>query len=354
MKKFYLFFAFIAVVAFGAACNEIPDGDKQQGEKACVTVKLMSTATKATIEDTADEAKVSSIQVFVFNGEAIDGYKAAAAAEVSALSVSVDATAGTRDIWAFINAPALTGFSSKTEVLNAVSHFADNAADNFVMAGHLDQQAISAASQVNISVDRFAARFRLLKVTRRMTNAALQAVDFEIVRVYLRSVVTNVKYDFGAPTPYEWISKSFGPVSGRTLATDNPLVYRDLGTPAPVAQGASYENVIALYAYPNTHAVDDTPEDREQQTFRRTRLCVDIRIDVDGNGTFSDDEYFTYPVSVGAVESNKSYEIVELIITRLGNKDGKDDDITSIAFDVNLVVNDWTEVLVGDGGVFTI
>lgn len=356
--RFLIVLTFIASLV-AVSCNEVQP-DVVSGGQAVVTVKL-DNATKATVEDTADEAKVSSIQIFVFNADAIDGYKAATAPEIAALSVSVDATAGDRDVWAFINAPSLSQMNSKREVMAAVSHFADNAADKFVMAGH-SEQTIAAQSTVTFGVDRYAARVRLHKVTRRFTNAALQDVRFEVVRTYLTSVAANVNYDFSEPSQYEWVSKSFGTndVPG-ALARNNALVFQELSTPASVSQNASWtpSSPVSLYAYPNSHAVDDRGEgavakSRMDQTYRRTRLCVDCRIDVDGNGTFSDDEVFTYPVSMGALQYNRSYEITELILTRLGNRNGNDDDIQGVAFDVVVSVADWTQVLVGEGGVFTI
>lgn len=334
--------------------NGVPERD---AEKAVVSLSLYNPVTRGTVADTEDEAKVSGIQVFIFNGDDVDGYKNAGGDEVSALKVDVEATAGIRDIYAFVNAPDLSSYTSKTKLLAAVSSLSDNASDKFVMSGKLENQSVTAAFSATVKVDRYAARIRISKITRKFTNTALQSATFKITKIYLTSAVTNELYSFGAPDVYSWLNASFG--ESRALATTNGFVYNKLAEAAAVANGSSYETAHSLYCYANTNASDDGGITK---TFKQTRLVVECLIDADGSGTLDDDEYFTYPIALGAIESNKSYEIKELVLTRLGNHsngddnadDGEDDDIQSIVAQIAIEVNDWTEVLVGEGGTFTI
>lgn len=358
MKRFFLFAAAVAMVL--VSCNKLDNPSKEQSsssERAIVRLNLGSMATKADPLQTSDEAKVSSIQIFVFNGNDVDAYKAAESSEITAMSVTVQATAGTRDIYAFVNAPDLSAYVSKSALLAAASNLSDNSADHFVMQGKLENQTVGAEYSQTIYVDRYASRIRISKITRQMAAVGMRAVNFRITKMYLTSAVTNELYNFGQPSSYSWINQSFG--SSRALATGNAFVYQSLSTPASVADGASYSTPHSFYAYSNVNTEDDTDNPK---TFRRTRLVVECQIDADGNGTFDADEYYTYPIALGALEANKSYEIRELVITMLGNNsngdnnadDGEDDDITKVQATVSIIVNDWSQVLIGDNGVFTI
>lgn len=359
MKKITSFAVALAALSLMSCQKDVANNvdPAQAGEKAVVSLSLYNPVTRATVADTEDEAKVSSIQIFVFNGDDVDGYKNAEESEISALKVTLEATAGLRDIYAFVNAPDLSSYTSKAALLAAVSNLSDNALDKFVMSGKLESQNVTASFEATINVDRYAARVRISKITRNFTNVALRSVDFKIVRMYLSSAVTNELYNYGAPASYNWLNASFG--ATRTISTDNVFVYNKLADAAAVANGSSYETEHSLYCYANTNASDD---ENSPQTFRQTRLVIECQIDADGNGTLDADEYFTYPIALGAIESNKSYEIKELVLTILGNHsngddtidDGEDNDIEKSELNVTIEVNDWTEVLVGEAGTVTI
>ena len=64
----------------------------------------------------------------------------------------------------------------------------------------------------------------------------------------------------------------------------------------------------------------------------------------------------------GTVERNKSYEVKELVITRVGNPSDGDDDIEgdenkpiqSSQATITINVLDWEQVLIGENGTITI
>ena len=367
MKKIFLFAAAAAMMVL-ASCNKESQPESVSVVNAGpsrVTLGISSIATKATIDDTEAEAKVNSIQVFVFNGDAVDAYHNASASEIAALRVEVNATAGVRDIYAFVNANDLSSYTSKVALLGATTTLGDNgyAADSFVMSGKLLSQTLTASYSNTILVDRYTSRIRIHKITRNFSGG-LAAVAFRINRIYLTSAVTNERYDFGAPAEYSWINKSFGPVSGRALATSNAFVYQALGTPAVVANSASYQPAVphSFYAYANVNANVSAGDSGINQTYRNTRLVVECQVDTDNDGSFEADEFYTYPISMGAIGNNKSYEINELVLTMLGNPsdgddnadDGEDDDISKVVASFSISVNDWEEVLVGVNGTVTI
>ena len=361
MKKF--FFIAAAAAALMCSCNKEEQpvvNNVDKSEPATITLNLAgSPATKATgdvIADTDDEAKVNSIQIFVFNGDVVDAYKKADASEVTAKQVVLQGTVGTRMIYAFVNAPDLSSYTSKTALLASVTSLADNAANSYVMSGKTAELTVSADFETTINVDRYVSRIRIHKITRKMaSDGALKTATFKVNRIYLTSAVTNETYGFGKPAAYTWTNVSFG-TGSRALATDNAFVYQSVAG-ENIADGSSLTQTFSFYALPNTNASDDNAA-QSAQTYRRTRLVVECIVNR-GNGN----EYFTYPVAMPAMESNKSYELNELVITILGNPsdgdddadDGEDQDIDKINETVKIVVNDWTEVLVGnDQGVFTI
>lgn len=357
MKKIVLFISCAALFLTSCQKEVSQVNPSQDSQKATVSLSLAGNLTKATVADTEDEAKVSDIQIFVFNGDAVDGYKKATSSEVAALKVDCQATTGKRDIYAVVNAPDLASYTTKTSLLDAVSLLSDNASDKFVMCGKLVDQSVTTTYSGTVQVDRYAARVRISKITRKFSNSAYQTVQFKITKLYLTSAVSNERYSYGVPDSYSWLNASFG--SNRSLATGNSFVYDKLATPATVAQNESYTTEHSFYAYANIHDEDDTANPK---SFKCTRLVIETQIDANADGVLGADEYFTYPIRLGAVGSNKSYEIKELVITMLGNHsngddnadDGEDDDIEKGTITVTIDVNDWTEVLLGTGGTVTL
>ena len=85
-------------------------------------------------------------------------------------------------------------------------------------------------------------------------------------------------------------------------------------------------------AYPNLNSADDQVAD--------TRLVVEATLD---------GRKYYYPVTMPKMESNKSYEISELKITRPGSDD-PDKPIEIVDQDFKITVNPWDVVLVGNDG----
>ena len=361
MKK--LFFGVFALASFVfVGCNknsEIETPSMPQmpsSEKVTVTINLASPASKATIADTENEAKVHNIQLFVFNGDAVDGYSTTDISSAE-LKATVDATAGLRDIYAFVNAPDLSGYIDKRSLLAAVSNLSDNALNEFVMNGKLLAQNVAAGFNATVNVDRYASRIRLSKITRNFSNSSLAAADFKVRKIFLTGVTTNVIYDYSAPGAYEWINSAWA--NAGALSTDNAFVYFKPADAVGIAQSEAYDCMQSFYAYPNTNDGDSDEADVKNHA---TRLVIEAWVDVNGNHSQDDDEIFAYPVKMPALESNKSYEVMNLVLTKLGNKsdgddvitDSEDQDIESVSCEFTIVVNDWEQVLVGEGGTFTI
>lgn len=346
MKKALLFAAAAASLATVQSCTKEKAADIE-GAPSSVTVTISAMQSKATIADTADEAKVNGFQVFVFNGDRVDAYGKASGSEISSLSKTLTATTGERTIAVLVNAPDCAGISSLAEFdAKQSSLLSDCSEDNFVMAGK-QNATIGASANVEVNVSRLAARVRIHKVTRNFTNstlAGLGASAFSIKRFYLTNVVDNATYGGGRPSPYIWKSSSLN--SPAAIETGSALVCKALQSPATLAQGSSYESVQSLYCYPNITATDSN-------SAKVTRLVVECLLDGDE---------CTYVIPLGQIEGNHSYEINELVLTRPGNPsdgddiidDGEDDIQEKYDASFRITVNDWEQVLLGTGGTVSI
>lgn len=344
MKKYLL----IAASALSLmACNKeqevVNAPDTNNAQRAALKVEICGTSSLTKAEaQTADEASVNNLQVFVFNEDQIDVYGTVSDAK----TITLDATTGARTIYAVVNAPDLKAVKTMSELKATLSKLTDNSRDNFVMVGS-KQETLSAQSNVSIDVNRIAARVVIGKITRKMGTAGLAALaedKFEFVRAYLADVVAEQKYDRTLSTYSQWMSSA---LDDSSIKTGNALIYHKPSAAVKIAQNASHTYNQYLYCYPNA-----TTEDAAAA--RVTRLVIECKID----GAF-----YTFPVLLDmGVQSNKSYEIRELILTRLGNPsdgddnidDGEDEPIVSVEIPFGVEVKDWEVVLVGNEGTVTI
>ncbi|MGM9790846.1 MAG: hypothetical protein ACI3Y4_00410 [Candidatus Cryptobacteroides sp.] len=339
MNKFL--FALTAGLVVMASCNKQENAPQQivKGEKAVLNVTISGgPQAKAA---SFDENKVDSLQVFVFSGNELDAYGSA-----KAMTLTLNATTGQRTVYALVNAPDLSGIVKKDELLAGISTLSDNAPGSFVMIGS-DDCTLSSSSNITIEVSRLAARLMLHKITRNLSSdglAALGAEKFELVRIYAADVVCNTNYAGNMAAPYIWKNST---LADSSIDTSDEFLLRTLSPSAAIAQGASYEEDMCVYVYPN-------PTLEDSGSAHCTRLVVECKID---------GQFYTYPVVIPKVESNKSYEINNLILTRLGNQsdgdnnidEGETDRIESFEIPFGITVKGWDTVLLGNAeGVVTI
>ena len=341
MKKIF-FTAFAAALAL-VACNR--NEDVQVGPKdiritvdaigATAATKATGVTAQANRNDSADEAAVNSLQVFVFNGDALDGYGSS-----STRTATVSCTSGAREVYAVVNAESLASVTSKSALLQQVATLGPNASA-FQMIGSTSV-TLQADGVVPINVSRHAARVVIKGIKNSLSNAAL-ASQFRILAVYLTNVAGDV--DFGHSVDYSiqnWYNKR-GYQAANSLV---PATYDAVN--AAVAAGSTYDTAHYFYSMPNAYpgAVGGV------FTPRAARLVIKVQIG---------DNVYDYPILMPALESNKSYEINLVDITRMGNLDDgnepddnhpDDDDeekpVQGFEQGFEITVNDWTVVLVGD------
>ena len=316
MKK--SIFVFAAALAALVACNKnevTPVGPQNQSEtlEPCkLTVGICGSMTKATAVTKDNEAKVNNLQVFVFRGDELDAY----ASVDNAKELTLSCTAGEREVYALVNAPAYSEVSSKTTLIAKVSELSANSLTNFEMVGS-KSVTLPHTSSVSIDVNRIASRVVLKKVTRNFTSAALQSLDFTVDAIYLINVAGNTSYDLSA-APGAWYNVAKYNIELASLLHDT--------VGSKIANGASHDTAHSFYSYPNDAAS------------KTTRLVIET--------TLGTTKYY-YPINLPAMESNKSYEIAEVTITRPGSDDP--DVPVSFAdatFSINVI--DWTVVPVED------
>ncbi len=312
------------------SCNETA-APEEALTPCSLSVAISSPSTRATVSDTDSEAKVSSLDAFVFRGDVVDAY-----GKSFETSVKISATQGDRTIYAVVNSENdISTVSSLSGIKKQTSLLKNNSRDKFVMTGSIEKN-LGATSTATVDVRRIAARFKIDKITNELENSA-QAAAFAITRIYLTNVSGEANYE-GASTGKVWYATQ------KLNASDAPnsLIYNKLPSIAKVSPHHSYTTSHSFYAYPNN------------SSDKNTLLVVEANI----AGSF-----YTYPIMIaGTVERNKSYEISELIIKHLGNTSDGDDDIegdenkpiqtSSVSVGVNVL--DWDQVLVGDNGTITL
>jgi len=326
MKKISIILAAMAAVAGLSSCKKDFGAEQtriatQNGEKCELTIGISGTATKATNVSSADETKVSTLQVLVFNGDNLDAYGSVS----NATSITLSCTSGSRSVYALVNASDMSSIASKKDLLAQVSELSNNSVGSFEMIGSKDVTLPQTAT-VNIPVNRIASRVVVKKITRNFTAQALQSLDFKVNRIFLMNVAGDINYGL-TESPSTWYHK---------LGFNSPnseLAYDELSK--TLANGASYSTTHYLYGYPNSFS------DSSDKTWseRRTRLVVECTLG-------SDTVY--YPIVLPEMESNKSYEIDEITITRRGS----DDPLTLVEYSdctFSISVADWTVVTVTDG-----
>lgn len=365
MKKSLIVLCFVALLGSLASCDKeagrVSFGTPVDAEKTIrdavlnVHIRAGFASTKTTTASEGDEAAVSLIEVLVFNANGgLDAYKSSDGTGLQVTGIS--SSSGPKTIVAVVNAPGGSGIGALTDIadLRALkSRFkADNALDNFVMYGEQTFTLTpSGVNDVTVGVDRLSARIRLDKITRSFNDnapglQALGADGFEVTRVYLTNVSDEVNYGYAVSPAINayWLTDE-SPLKADTPAAvaidKDDMVYEaavSAGDVNKLAQNASYVNTHRLYAYPNA---SDT---------QKTKLVVEVKID---------GKYYVYPIEFDALEPNYSYEIRNLTITRLGNPCNGDDTIdvgestdpiVAVDYDLDLVVNPWTLVLMGEDG----
>ena len=344
MKKLIQFILLSAAVS----CSVIP-GPEYGGR---VTLKVgirPGTGTKATVEGSAAENTVTSLQVFIFK-KAGDEFVYESSAMGSGSSLTVSVTDGEKRILALVNEQTdYTSVTTENGVLALGNMLSDNTPSGFLMSGAAGYDVSPTRNSVSIPVSRVASRIHLKKITNSL-GAGLGDKDVKLKRVYLTGAASMSDYSGKDDGDSFYATKAIGALldkDGAAVGDDekqkvNALLYDGSGS-GIIPRGGGTDADIFLYTYPNNGETV------------RTHMVAELEID---------GRNYTYPVELETIGRNCTYEINELNIKSLGNHsngddiidDGEDDPIVSETATFGIEVQPWTVVPVSneDDGSYTI
>lgn len=330
--KIYRFRQIMALVAMLAAAGCSKDGHSvaDTGTQVFPLEISAPVAGKVRTMTTANETAVSSLQVFVFRENGVlEAYGKSDGSKVIA-----ECTSGMKTIVALANAPDITDISDKSSLDMKVSRLEDNR-DAFVMYGSYSAEITSASGTVTVPVTRLVARISIQKITNRLSLPQYSNSSVQIKKIYLINVAGDMIYgdtgEYGHDksvksgyVPSVWLNKGKCDGDGDMPAL---LSSGELKS-ASAAHGSSYTASHYFYCYPNPASSDASVPDGKSGY---TRLVVEVSVE---------GRVFYYPVSIPGIENNHTYNISELVITKLGSEDPN----VPVSYDsasFSITVNPW-------------
>ena len=293
------------------ACQE--EGLRTTGQLSISISAALPGETRTTGASPAGESRINGLQVFVFDP---DG-RLESSASSSSDTVRLRCRYGEKHIWAVANAPALSSVATLQDLLSSVSRLDDNAPASLVMAGDRPL-TVDSDQSVTVPVSRLCAKVVVGRITKAFTSEILQGRRLTLRRIYL----TNVAGD-----------RPFGS-SGTVSLWYNRLGYHGecdalLCDPVGRDLDPALEETHVFYVYPNA---SESVARGAPWSPRCTRLVLDA--DLDGESCY-------YVIDLPGLESNHSYILSDLVLTRPGA--GDEESVTSAsAVRFSFSVRRWT------------
>lgn len=312
-KPIYLL---LALAAF-AACNKepVPGGGtpaplpEPAGSVTVVVDGGGDALTRATgvtgqsgRNDSTEESKVNTLQVFVFKGGQREAYRSVS----GALEAKVPANEGERTVWAVVNGPDLSGVMTLDALKVGVTRLGDNTLGSFVMSGGVSQKLVDGGT-VKVSVRRHVARVSIAKITTDLKDYR-KNYSVRVSGIYLINVPGDGSYD-GSAAPASWVNKL------RHEDTNLDALLYDEVKGVTVSNSKAYSKTHYFYPYPNPWPKDGVKETYDDKWNERGTMLVIEAAMLDAKGSVVKSGY--YPLVLPALERNKTYAIGEVCITRL-------------------------------------
>ena len=187
MKKIIIS-AFAVAGAITLASCEKNLTEPVESPSAQLTVRVSGTPqTKAT--GTISEDGISNYYVYVFNGNTLDGYYGGSA---SPMQQSLRVTAGDRDVYVLVNAPAgfsATSITNKEQFDNYVVSLENENSSAFSMVGRSNCTVMADQdNDVTVDVSRLVAKVVLNRLAVNFTDTPLEGKTLENISVYIKNV----------------------------------------------------------------------------------------------------------------------------------------------------------------------
>ena len=308
-----------------AACNQIQTTEEEKTVERTtvpVTVKVNGESATRSVASTSDEAKINSLQIFVFdNDDKIESY-----AKADAASLTLNVSFGQKIFIALVNCPDdfAKNVGTKADLLAQTSYLKDNGTANFEMIG-IRSGTITAVQDIEITVKRLVSKVILEKVSTNFKAPYLAAKEFKITGIYLINAAASTNFGLTATT-FDWMNQLKLDTSN-SQATE---LIQKTGMNQTVTSAVPYTTATAFYSYPNPTDADNTGE---AWAPRRTRLVVQATLD-------GEPLYYSVPLPV--MKNNTIYKITELNITRKGTANPWES-IKSADATFTLAVSAWDE-----------
>lgn len=379
MKKLFIFLS--VALAGLTACNKLNDAgsDVPSGKPAQLSISLKKSAisTKASEAGTANESKINTVDIFVFNStgdlDAYDQYDFTANAYSESNKPTIGCTTGPgKIVYAVVNgqwtkeylaAHIDTEDALKALVFELDKNIKSGALNNFQMVGHNSKDFTPGANVISVTVSRAVARVRLKKITRQFSSSA-QNGELKVVDVYMSNAVGSYGLDGTVKCAADniWWNKfayDANHVPTGYIAIDAAMdswLHKTPATPQTIASDSSVETPdYVFYVMPN-QVPYDAEDGGTAWTPRRTKLVIQVEYTPTG-GTARTYYYAipiveqnTYPAidptiaadvaSYKGLNANVSYDINDLVLTRLGSQN-PDEPVQAADVEVTIDVAPW-------------
>ena len=394
MKRFKSILLAVGLIGLFAACNTVDTPEMKESSQALVINVKASLATKATTDVLPGEETIKDLQVYIFkkNGNAYELYRyidtvlAAPSAQTSA-SWQIKGINANESYSVAVFANGLSSnlkypsFQNRDQLRQqAVTLASSVPGAQFTMYGETASDveiSSNATAQVNVTVQRFVSRVRLMTVQNKLPEAygALTVKRVFVINAYdawnMYGTGTTLSSPAGITGRFNWGgqteggsviasaddckngSVAYGAQTFKAFSQTVNNYFVEKAVPGATDAQANTNSTwvckngdqdaydgVPFYVYPNLHAADPN-----SSTFRGSiantvdapsRLVVYAEITNNGQtmGNY-------YPVTVPAMERNKSYDI-NLLITGFGSDHpNKEPEKGSMQLSVN--VKPWDE-----------
>lgn len=380
LEKLFL----LGAIAFGlAACSNEDTPVVQQAKNATMSLKIVQGGTRAIgIPDdiTAGESKIKRLDVFVFNGDAVDGHKQATGEDVTEVK-DIAVTTGSRTMVVVANATADMGtITSKAALLDKVaSDLAAQTLENgLLMTSEVTEEFTIQAGKnyygyaagqtpagneisvgVPVKLTRVPARVALVNAVTQFTGSYAE-FTFEPEEIFLFNAKKQSKY-FGNPGAL---------VAGTELLSGVDLT-NFKGTLKPAAwETAAYlkdaftsldilsEQQVYYYVFENDASVQPTVLSIKGK-IKKSSADDDYATATEFPGAIDSQGYTYYSIVVNANKEGYTYEgdtpkdskilrntqyNISVTIKHLGKDDPTDPPTEAATLDVKVEVAEWEVV----------
>ena len=399
MKLFKSILMAAGFVGLLAACNNI-DTPQQQKDSAPNFVINVNTrmATKATTDVLSGEETIKDLQIYIFKQSDMSLYRykdtvLTASANKTTFRIEENLNAN-EDYYVAVFANGLSanpvcrhqGFQNINDLRAQVVRLASTTpgpTGPWTMYGETDGQNgssqaihvnVGQTAQVNVTVTRFVSRIRLMSVQNKIPEAygAISIDKVFVINAYSKwnMAGTGTVATSAIGGQFNW--GGVGAVSAAIIASAGDCVYvednvtypygahtynapaqsipnfyklQTDGDPAPAVGStwnatANNEQGIPFYVFPNNKADDHNSDSFRGAISLSTAACTRLVFYASFTNNGQTARYY-YPVTIPAMERNKSYD-VNLIISGFGS-DHPNKEPEKGSMQVNVTVKDWEE-----------